>query len=248
VAVKLALAGKLANAVEWSWSMVSSGGRSKTMRMRFQAVSLLVRTGTPDPVVAMSCFGGEFDEVIASLPTLAHHLIIDAGGYIGTAAIVFARRYPSATVVTLEPSSLNYGLLLENVKPFSNIVPLKAALAAQSGVVTLNDRGAAEWGYSLLPGADAARSREIEAGVTALTIGDILETFNANGIDILKMDIEGGELDIFRVRPHWIDGVGSICIELHDNIIEGCEEAFFRATKGRNNRKLKGEKYISTIC
>lgn len=52
--------------------------------IKIGGISVTVRTATPDLEVAISCLCGEFDPLFAAIPTLRHHLIIDAGGYIGT--------------------------------------------------------------------------------------------------------------------------------------------------------------------
>ena len=55
------------------------------------------------------------------MPGLKHGLIIDAGGYLGTAAIAFSEAYPDATVVTIEPSPENFALLVQNTAAYPNI-------------------------------------------------------------------------------------------------------------------------------
>jgi hypothetical protein len=56
----------------------------------------------------------------------------------------------------------------------------------------------------------------------------------ADGIGILKLDIEGGEHALLSRNRTWIGRTDAICIELHDGI-----------TEGRINSKMKGEKYLS---
>jgi hypothetical protein len=48
-----------------------------------------------------------------------------------------------------------------------------------------------------------------------------------NHIDILKVDIERSELELFgAASADWLDSVGNIAIELHDR---ECEAVFYRA-------------------
>lgn len=48
-------------------------------------------------------------------------------------------------------------------------------------------------------------------------------------IDLLKIDIEGAELELFRAPADWLNDVSSIVIELHG---AECEKVFFKALKG----------------
>lgn len=49
-------------------------------------------------------------------------------------------------------------------------------------------------------------------------------------IDILKMDIEGAEKEIFSLGDlGWLKSVRVIMIELHDKHFAGCAESFYRA-------------------
>ena len=49
-------------------------------------------------------------------------------------------------------------------------------------------------------------------------------------MDLLKIDIEGAETEVFGDACHrWLGGVSAIVIELHDWFRPGCAAAFYRA-------------------
>ena len=58
-------------------------------------VRLSVRRNTHDLETATSCLSGEFDLLGTLFKKTLFNFIIDAGGYIGTAAIALARMFPS---------------------------------------------------------------------------------------------------------------------------------------------------------
>jgi FkbM family methyltransferase len=205
---------------------------------------ITVRTATPDLEVAISCLCGEFDRLYAAIPALQHHLIIDAGGYIGTAAISFTKKYPSATIVTLEPNTANYRLLVRNTAGWPNIVAMDKALTPEPGVSTLYDRGTGAWGFTLIEKAADRTTSPIEQ-VQCITLDQIIEQIGTDGVDILKIDIEGGEHSLLSRNIGWIDKTNGICIELHDRIVPGCSEIWQAAMAGRNNFESDGEKHIS---
>lgn len=216
------------------------------MTVKISGVRVIVRAATPDLQVALSCLGGEFDQLCARIPTLRHRLVIDAGGYIGTAAIALARRYPTATIVTLEPNTANYEVLIKNTASWPNIVAKRAALTPEAGIAILHDRGTGNWGFTLIEKAADSATSPIEK-VPCITVGQLLEEIGVDGIDIFKIDIEGGEHALLSGNNGWIRKTTGICIELHDRIRPGCSEVWRAATAGRTNFALDGEKHVSLL-
>lgn len=214
-------------------------------RVNFFNQSVFVRTCSEDYEVARMSLGNEFDDAIKFAPNETN-FIIDAGGYIGTSAIKFAKSFPNAQIICIEPSSENYEVLLKNISDFPNIVPIQAAVSAQSGAsVVLRDRKTGNWGFTIVEEPeDSFDSNEIQK-VKTITIDDILKQFNKTEIGILKLDIEGAELEVFQNSAHWIGKINVLTVELHDRIKMGCSSAFYDATKGRKLIPQGGEKMVS---
>jgi FkbM family methyltransferase len=227
------------------WLLPTLRRQMRTIPVHVRGDTVHVRTLSPDVEVALSCLCGEFEEVVKSVPRLRHGVIVDAGGYIGTAAIAFAKAYPDALVLCLEPSAENFSLLRRNVEPYPNIRAIQMALSDDPGVLELKDRGTGQWGFTIVKNP-ADKGNAISIGeVECTTVDRLLEKFSKTGIDIFKIDIEGGEHQLLTHSAGWLLNTTAICIELHDRIVPGCTEAFNRATSGRRNRKLDGEKYLS---
>lgn len=226
------------------WKLEAKMRRSSIMDMQFGSQTVALRVGTPDFSVANSCLSGEFDEVIATAGDIADGLVIDAGGYIGTAAIAFAKAYPQATIVTLEPSADNFAMLTRNIAGYPNIVAINKALGAERGTIELKNRGTGQWGFTIV--ADPLdRPAETVQTVEITTVADVLAMVGRDRIDVFKIDIEGGEVGLLSRNNEWIAQTRVLCAELHDRIIEGCTTTFEAATAGRNNRQLDGEKIMS---
>ena len=66
------------------------------------------------------------------------------------------------------------------------------------------------WGNSIV--ADTAATASVE--VPAMTMDDLIARCGIDQIDLLKVDIEGGEADLF-CRPQFLARVGLVAIELH---------------------------------
>jgi FkbM family methyltransferase len=148
--------------------------------------------------------------------------IVDVGAHIGIASIFFARRYPSSRIIAVEPEPSNFALLLKNTRPYKNIQPICAAIWREDGEVAL--------GPSTVHPKGAFQI--VESGhvwVRAITMTTLMREAHIQSIDILKMDIEGSETEVFR-SCDWIDRVQLIAIELHDRVKTGCRSTVEAAT------------------
>lgn len=87
-----------------------------------------------------------------------------------------------------------------------------------------------------------------EYDIKAITITEILRQFNYNQIDILKIDIEGAEKELFSENyKDWLGKVDVLIIELHDRMKKGCSDSFYSAVKQYDfNKTEKGENIILT--
>lgn len=70
--------------------------------------------------------------------------------------------------------------------------------------------------------------------IPALGVADVLETYGIEKLDLLKIDVEGAEAEIFRAGTEvWIDRVQTIAIELHERYRPGCTAIFEQALASR---------------
>jgi len=101
------------------------------------------------------------------------------------------------------------------------------------------DAGWGEWGFM------AEKSAENEGGVDGVTVADLLNDFGVAEIDILKMDIEGSEKEVFEGSCPWLSKVKMLIIELHERMRPGVEAAFFSAIAPHDFKiSAKGEHLI----
>lgn len=212
--------------------------------LRINEKEIWVRKGTPDLLVAVSCLSGEFHMLNYLFPKDYSGIIVDAGGYIGTAAIAFSEMYPKATVLTIEPSTTNFSILEKNIAPYPNIKAIHGALtASDEKKIHLNERPTGEWGFTVVKNAmDSVETSKVEE-VPAYRLSSLGVAMN--DIGILKLDIEGGEHAILTNDQMDLSIIPAILIELHDRIVDGCSEAFFSFSENRIVLKDKGEKFLS---
>lgn len=181
-------------------------------------------------------------------------LIIDAGANIGLTSIYFANKFPNAKIISIEPEKNNFEMLKRNVKSYNNIIPLYSALwhknenielidagLGTDGFITINKNGMNDI-YSNLP---THKSNVFSANksyqVPGKTVDTIIKDFGLQSVDILKVDIEGSEKEVFENSSLWIDKVNSIVIELHDFMKPGCSRSFYNGSNGFDNEWAHGE-------
>ncbi len=115
-------------------------------------------------------------------------VIVDAGANIGVFSAMCLRVYPQAKIVALEAESRNAAILKKNLAQWPNTVALQSALWKERGSVSVCLADNAD-GHSVaaLHGDSASQS------VPSLSVRDLLDDYQLEKIDILKMDIEGAE-------------------------------------------------------
>lgn len=133
--------------------------------------------------------------------------ILDLGANIGQTALRYRRLFPEATVHSFEPYPEVFGKLEAACRVDPRIRPHQLAIADQSGSKKFFTSSHDEWG-SLSPilertpsdlfEAPVAISTKSETEVVASTLDDFCAREGIGGVQILKMDIQGGELLALR--------------------------------------------------
>lgn len=161
--------------------------------------------------------------------------IIDAGANIGLASVYFVNRFPSTKVVAIEPEPDNLRIATMNVASYSNIRLVAGALWNERTTLTIQP-GADKWSTQVKP----------EAGtVKAMTVPDIMLEFGFDVIDLLKIDIEGAEMDLFKGDCSWLKKVRVLVIELHENLRPGCTALLQEKLTTINHRLItRGENVV----
>jgi len=174
-------------------------------------------------------------------------VIIDAGANIGLASIYFANNYPNAKIIAIEPEKNNYEILKINTAQYPNITPVQAALWNKNEVINLIDPGLGNWGFMTeMKGASEDASANACHPVEGMTVGRIMDEYRLDKIDILKIDIEGAEKEVFSDASSWINKADSLIVELHERMKAGCNRSFYNGTAGFDNEWQQGENvYLS---
>ena len=204
--------------------------------------SFYLRIGSADVLTYQQVF---VDEEYAFEPARTPKSIIDAGANIGLATLYFASRFPSASIISVEPEEHNYRLLEKNVSAYPQIKPVQAAVWSDNKEISVVDPGLGEWGYQTAAGETLLAPSSRHA-VQGLTIDRLMADHGIEFVDILKIDIEGAEKEVFENPSLWIDRVGILIIELHEHLKTGCSRNFYNATNHFSSEWLQGENVFLT--
>jgi FkbM family methyltransferase len=195
------------------------------------ARKLILRGGSTD----IRCFEKVFlqEEYRSPFALDEPQLIIDGGANIGMASLYFSAKYSSAKIYAIEPEPENFKLLARNSAGVPNILARRAALwPTQSKLALSNYDRHENWTFAVSEG---------DGDVETITIEEIRRQSCTNDIDLLKLDIEGSERELFANAP-WLSYVKQIIIELHDRYRAGCSRSFYSAVTTRPfHQELRGE-------
>jgi FkbM family methyltransferase len=150
--------------------------------------------------------------------------IIDGGANIGCASVYFSLHFPNAKIVAIEPEKNNFELLKKNVEPCKNIQCIQAGIWDKNEKLSLTNPkgGAAEFMFD--------SNTNVDNSINGMTISAIMNSQHWNEVDILKLDIEGAEKEVFSSNDlSWLTKVKLLIIELHDRYKEGCTKVVFKA-------------------
>ena len=154
----------------------------------------------------------------------ANATIIDAGGNVGISAVWFLAHYPDAAMHVFEPAEDNVRFLARNIANFPKAELFQKGIGAETGTMNLL-HGEFAGMHSLLPGL-AEEGAPVEQ-IEVVTLADHMAAHGIDKIDLLKLDIEGSEMDAIRGLGDRIRDVNVIVGEVHEALID--VDTFYKA-------------------
>lgn len=153
------------------------------------------------------------EEAVVELIDAKAPVLFDIGAHIGEYTLMFKRHFRQGRVYCFEPSQLNFDRLREATRDLDGVDCLNCALGKHEGEATLFR----EEGISSLASLTKRRlghfelSLDIEETIKVTTLDQFVRDNGIEKIDLLKIDVEGHELDVLAGAKETI-GAGRIGI------------------------------------
>lgn len=151
--------------------------------------------------------------------------IIDAGSNIGLTTVFLSKHYPNAQFIAVEPDSDNFDRMAANFKhnQITKVEKVKGGVWSQNTHLKIisDFRDKNHWSIRVEETQDAIE-------LPAFSINHLMATAQWNSIDILKIDIEGSEKEVFtgaNADVSYLAKTKCIAIEIHDEF--HCREAIY---------------------
>jgi len=142
--------------------------------------------------------------------------IIDAGSNIGLTSLFFLDHFKKANIVCIEPEEENFKILEYNLSNTNNntINKINGAIwSSNTNIKIVNDfKDQLDWAFRVEETDDLD-------GIKAFSINSLIKDYNFEYIDILKIDIEGSEKEIFDPKVSdlsFLKITRCIVMEIHD--------------------------------
>lgn len=145
-----------------------------------------------------------------------HPVVLDLGAHIGLTCLYFKKLYPGARITAVEPLPQNLALLQQNLDQnhVGGINLIKAAVAEHTGYQDFYfDQSKDQW-FSTAGFTDKAWNQTQTSAtiqVTTVTLASLL----TQPIDLVKMDIEGSEIDVLLHTTEELKQIKHLIMEFH---------------------------------
>jgi FkbM family methyltransferase len=138
--------------------------------------------------------------------------LIDLGANIGFTSVWLTKRYGFTRVIAVEPDKSNAALVRKNFQ--LNEIPgmvVDAAVGPQDGTAKFQQSAQSNVGRLSDEGHDI---------VAVMSMRSIIDHFELCDIDLMKMDIEGGEQALLTGPLEWLNQTKAIIAEFHPEIVD----------------------------
>lgn len=149
--------------------------------------------------------------------------IIDLGANIGLSSLYLGERYRGAKIFAVEPDMRNLPLLELNLQPLSRAGRgriIHGAIWSSTMPLAMNGVDGGEYCIGTVC---ARQGRDEAPPVSGLTMNDVLTNSGFARVDLVKIDVEGAETELFKADLSWMDRVSCLAIEFHGDSRRQCD-------------------------
>jgi FkbM family methyltransferase len=140
-----------------------------------------------------------FRDMARLLPNVKVEIVFDVGANIGQSADMFTTAFANPRIYCFEPVESTFQELARNMKNAENVSCYNLAVGATKGVgeMVLEGYSAMYFMRNEAPNSEAPMNAPTEQ-VDVVTLDDFCRTAGVQHISYLKVDTEGGDLDVIK--------------------------------------------------
>jgi len=170
-----------------------------SMTVNDVSVKLTLRRASSDFAVFDQVFiGGEYNPLLFFVEKFKIQIncIVDLGANIGLVTVFLKTHFKTAKIFSVEPYVPNFEILKKNVEMnnFQEITLIQKAIWSRSVQVAI----LRDWADKRDWAVRVSESDKNENNVSSISLNTLMNEHNMAIIDLLKIDIEGAELDLFK--------------------------------------------------
>ena len=205
--------------LRFTTDMVRQTPNSSLARLRWSGRDVFYRSGTADPFVLYQILLKSGKKAEYFVPrALKPRIILDIGSNIGASILYFHQQFPDAKIFGFEPHPDTFRVLEKNVADLNGVKVFNYGLGAANQRMAIN---ADDVNFGAFNTRGVFKDRGFPAAPVECEVrrlDDVLRELGIAQVDLIKIDCEGAEADVFSAlsdeilnRCQWIVG------EFHDH-------------------------------
>lgn len=167
--------------------------------------------------------------------------IIDAGANIGDETLRFRIHNPNAMIIAIEPSRANFEVLRKNFENDTKVELINKGLWSKECNLKIKQISNS---YESFTVEETTEKENGDTIISAITVDQIMSNYNIHEIDILKLDIEGAERELFTSEcKNWFPKVNCFIFEVSD-LNQCITQSLYKNLKDEYNSFISGENIV----
>jgi FkbM family methyltransferase len=175
-----------------------------------------------NPFLSLKTYSDIFKEkdhtILPNFPSKNDSTIIDLGANEGFYTLKVKEKAPKSKIIAVEPNPIAFKILKKNIEAnkLKNVMAVNKAVTSKSGKIVFEIvKDKTTIGALKVYKKYRKRGKLRKIIVNSITLEKLCRIYKINNIDLLKIDVEGGELDILKNSENILSKIKKAVVEYH---------------------------------